>query len=256
MTTKLYFKNTYQYETESIINSIEKDEKGMFIVLNQTVFYPQGGGQPSDHGLIRNSSLEASVFHVTQIDEKILHYINIEKGEIHINDKIHCIIDDKRRLLNARYHTASHLISNVVEKLYPQLKAIKGHSFPGEAYVDFQIKTSQQTQLLEDEITKIIQSTTNDYVAKNDKTTIFYISPKEFEEKFYKLPYNIPYNKKFRVMQIENMSPIPCGGTHLSYINEIESIIITKIKMKNQIMRVSYTVANSAVAHSSAYNSQ
>lgn len=63
------------------------------------------------------------------------------------NITVNIKIDNSRRLLNARYHTAAHLLGNVVENMYPDLKAFKGHySFPGEAYVGFADIYSRQSK--------------------------------------------------------------------------------------------------------------
>lgn len=234
MTKKLYLQDTYQFDFEGLIQEAEKDEKGIFITLDQTAFYPQGGGQPSDHGVIRNDHFEANVLHVTQHGDQIRHYIEPIATELLAAQKVYGFVDQKRRLTNARYHTAGHLLSNIVEILNPKLKAIKGHSFPGEAYVEFQGNEAIDVETLQNRI--------NEAIARDDKTTIFEIDPLGFEKQFYKLPYSIPDNKKFRVMQIGNMSPVPCGGTHLSSIGEIGLIKINKIKNKNSILRVSYEV--------------
>lgn len=234
MTKKLYIQDTYQFDFEGLIQEAEKDEKGLFIILDQTAFYPQGGGQPSDHGVIRNDHFEANVLHVTQHGDQIRHYIEPIATELLAAQKVYGFVDQKRRLTNARYHTAGHLLSNIVEILNPKLKAIKGHSFPGEAYVEFQGNEVIDVETLQNRI--------NEAIARDDKTTIFEIDPLGFEKQFYKLPYSIPDNKKFSVMQIGNMSPVPCGGTHLSSIGEIGLIKIHKIKNKNSILRVSYEV--------------
>lgn len=234
MTKKLYLQDTYQFDFESLIQEVSKDEKGIFIILDQTAFYPQGGGQPSDHGVIRNDHFEANVIHIAQHRDQIKHYIEPIATEILVAQKVYGAVDQKRRLTNARYHTAGHLLGNIVEILNPKLKAMKGHSFPCEAYVEFQGDEAIDMGVL--------QNTINEAIARDDKTTIFEIDPKAFEKQFYKLPYSIPDNKKFRVMQIGNMSPVPCGGTHLSSIGEIGLIKINKIKNKNRILRVSYEV--------------
>ncbi|NDE82107.1 MAG: alanyl-tRNA editing protein [Chlamydiia bacterium] len=234
MTKKLYLQDTYQFDFESLIQEVGKDEKGIFIILDQTAFYPQGGGQPSDHGVVRNDHFEANVIHVAQYGDQIRHYIEPIATELLAAQKVYGVVDQKRRLTNARYHTAGHLISNIVEILNPKLKAMKGHSFPGEAYVEFQGDEAIDVETL--------QNTINEAIARDDKTTIFEIDPLGFEKQFYKLPYSIPDNKNFRVMQIGDMPPVPCGGTHLSSIGEIGLMRINKIKNKNGILRISYEV--------------
>ena len=234
MTKKLYLQDTYQFNFESLIQEVGKDEKGIFITLDQTAFYPQGGGQPSDRGVIKNDHFEMNVIHVVQYKDQIRHYIESTTSEILKTQKVHGIVDQKRRLTNARYHTAGHLLSNIVEMLNSKLKAVKGHSFPGEAYVEFQGGDPIDAEVL--------QKAINESIIKNDKTIVFEIDHTSFEKQFYKLPYSIPENKNFRVMQIGDMAPVPCGGTHLSLIGEIGMMKIKKIKNKNGILHISYEV--------------
>lgn len=235
MTKKLYLEDTYQFHFESVIEETGKDEKGIFVILDKSAFYPQGGGQPADQGIIKNDYFKADVIHVVQRGDEIRHHITLQTTEIPIGSKVYCLLNQERRLINARYHTAAHLLGNIVEILNPKLKAIKGHSFPSEAYVEFQgdDQTINSTTL---------QSTIDETIARNDKIIIFEISTEAFEEQFYKLPYSVPDNKKFRVIQIGKMPPIPCGGTHLAYIGEIGHMKISKLKTKNNCIHISYEV--------------
>lgn len=73
-TKKLYLEDIYQFHFEGLIQEVGKDEKGTFIILDQTAFYPQGGVQPSDHGIIRNDNFNANVVHVVQHGHQIKHY--------------------------------------------------------------------------------------------------------------------------------------------------------------------------------------
>jgi alanyl-tRNA synthetase len=77
---------------------------------------------------------------------------------------------------------------------------------------------------------------------KNDSTIAFEIDRLSFKKQLYRLPYILIDNKNFRVMQIIDMPPMPCGGTHLSSIREIGLMRINKIKNKNGILRISYEV--------------
>lgn len=234
MTKKIYLQYTYQFHFEALIQGSEKDEKGMFIILDQTAFYPQGGGQPSDHGIIGNDHFKANVLHVTQHGDQIRHYIEPTATELLTAQKVYGVVDQKRRLINARYHTAGHLLGNIVEMINSNLKAIKGHSFPNEAYIEFQGGDSVEVEILQNRI--------NDEIFKNQKIVAFEIEQLKFEKEYYKLPYTISNNKKFRVIQIGDMLPVPCGGTHLNSTAEIGSIRINKIKNKNKTLRISYEV--------------
>lgn len=88
------------------------------------------------------------------------------------------------------------------------------------------------------------QNLTSNIIAaaiKNDlATTTFEMLPDEFEVKYYKLPYVVPSNKKFRAMQIGDFMPVPCGGTHITNTAEIGEFTIRKISHKGGHMKISY----------------
>ena len=234
MTELLYLNDTYLFDCEAKILGQAQDDRGAYLVLDRTIFYPQGGGQPSDQGNIKAEEFNVEVTHVRQVDGEIRHYVNTVLNDIKVNKAVSCVVDKNRRLLNARYHTAAHLLGNAVEKIYPMLKAMKGHSFPQEAYLEF---SGSEIPDISEVMNNLQQAIEADLA-----TQIFEIDHMAFEEKFYKLPYKIPENKTFRVMQIGDYLPVPCGGTHLNHLAEIGTIKLGKIKAKNGLVRVSYEV--------------
>ena len=234
---QLYLQDTYLFESNAQIIECKTDEKNAtYILLNQTIFYPQGGGQPCDHGKIVGNDFKYSINNVQHVNDEIRHYI---AEDINIRDHlkncdVRCSVDQERRILNARYHTAGHLLGNVVEKLLPNLKAQKCHAFPREAYLEFRGDGIPNEGSLYDTLQNIID--------QNLVTKIFEIDRDTFESTYYRLPYKIPGNKKFRAVQIGDFPPIPCGGTHLASTKEIGGIILGKIKSKNGILKISFGI--------------
>jgi alanyl-tRNA synthetase len=227
MTKALYLENTYLFATEAKI--IEQRED--YIILDQTVFYPQGGGQPFDCGKIETPNTVMQIDAVRFIDNEIRHFGNIN-GDL-VQAKVFCTIDQERRLLNARYHTAGHLLANIIENIYQNLTPKKCHAFPGESYVEFQCDGTTYDF-------EAVQQRLNDDISTGSTTKIFEINRDLFEKKYYKLPYAIGDDKDFRVLQIGNYKPIPCGGTHLKNTQEIGIATIKKSKVKNNVLKVSY----------------
>jgi alanyl-tRNA synthetase len=236
MTEVFYLNYPYLTVLHSRIINFGLDDKGTYLVLDQTIFYPQGGGQPSDTGIIDLNEKEIHVSFVRHFPQEIRHYVsNIDDDFLNkdcLNANICSKIDMNRRYLNTRYHTAAHLLSNVVETISPELKAVKGHSFPNEAYVEF-----SGSSVLE---VPHIQEKLNEAIASNLETTVFEISLQEFEKNFHKLTYPVALHKDFRVVRIGNYFPIPCGGTHISKISEIGVMKIKKIKTKGEKTKISY----------------
>lgn len=109
----------------------------VYFVLNRSFFYPQGGGQKADQGKIITTSACYEVFDVRNVDGELRYYIVDNSTSIHPVEAATIKIDKERRAIISKYHTAGHLVAAVVEKENPELKAIKGMQFIGEAYIEF-----------------------------------------------------------------------------------------------------------------------
>ncbi len=244
MTNQLYLNDTYLLESPASIIAIDKDEKGFYIVLDQTIFYPQGGGQPADQGLIAINGIgDIAIFFVRRVEQEIRHYATdiegVQQGVNMIGRDVICKIDRAGRMLNAKYHTAAHLLGNVIEVINPNVKAVKGHSFPNEAYVEFVSSDLSHSDIInKDTVQEVLTKATMSSLT----IKAFAMLPAEFEQKFYKLPYPAPSNKVFRAVQIGHYDPVPCGGTHLREFAEVGDISIRKIHNKNGRVKISYDV--------------
>ena len=108
MTKLLYLGNSYLKEIESEIIEINKK----FLMLDQTIFYCQGGGQPYDTGKIIYKDKEYNIISVKNVEGKILHELENTEG-LNINDKIKCVINWGRRYKLMRMHTAAHLLGAI-----------------------------------------------------------------------------------------------------------------------------------------------
>ncbi|MDR1233750.1 MAG: hypothetical protein LBJ92_01185 [Holosporales bacterium] len=230
MTEFLYLTDSYLFETTARVVQQTAD----YLILDKTIFYPQGGGQPCDQGSITAYGVEIFINLVRMVDEEVHHY-----GEITgpIPEHVTCRIDKNRRILNAKHHTAGHLLAGCLECAHPQLTATKCHAFPNEAYVEFKGAVDLQPQS--------IQELVNQSIKQEIQTKVFEIDLASFENKYYRLPYTVPSNKPFQVLQIGDYKPVPCGGTHLSNTSEIGSILIKKVKTKDGVLKVSYEVCES-----------
>jgi len=74
----------------------------------------------------------------------------------------------------------------------------------------------------------------------NPSTRVFEMEPDAFESQFYPLSYRVLIHKAFRVIQIGDFLPVPCGGTHVAHVGEIGGFYLKKIKYKDKRIRVSY----------------
>jgi alanyl-tRNA synthetase len=236
MTKLLYLQDPKLFRIEAVIVDYGQDQRGSYVVLDQTVFYPQGGGQPADQGEIDLHDEGTLYVHDVRLeDSEVRHYVNELPGKNIKNRPVSIAIDPVRRGINTRCHSAGHLLGAVAEACYPNLQAIKGHHFPGEAYVEFLGEPDSDDP-------EALQSLIDSVISENLTVQTRNLEPNEAADIIVKLPYTIPTDKELRICEIGNYDPIPCGGTHVSSLSEIGSVKITKIKAKKGKTKISYEV--------------
>ena len=166
MTILLYIQNQQLYKTTAKVLEIVETEKGTALVLDQTNFYVQGGGQPGDQGIISNTQ---SSFLVTNTarneDTKVLHYGSFSNQEFQIGEEVILEIDVEKRVLNSKNHSAGHLIDLAIKNLGLDWVPGKGFHYPAGSYVEYQLQ-NDQTYDLENTKTQI-QDEYNLLVEKN-----------------------------------------------------------------------------------------
>ncbi len=218
MTKLLYLDHPEWMTYETTLSNTGKDDRGLYLVPKETIFYPQGGGQPSDQGYIEIGEVHINIHFVRQVDSEVRHYVDFYQLNW-INQSVTLHVEEKRRQLNTRYHTAGHLIGCVVESLFPNCKAIKGHQFPREAYVEFEGIINPSEEILETLQRKVSFDT-----SRNLKVN------------------RLEASDMVRAIEIERYPPVPCGGTHVSELQEIGIVTITKIKPKGGNTKISYGI--------------
>lgn len=234
-----YYKDTYKATDVAVIESVRCDDKGYFILLDHTIFYPQGGGQPSDQGQLRSDEITILVFSTKMVDGEIRHYTDKDFTYL-VGRQVSCHLDQEKRLQHSKLHTSGHLISNILESLYPSYKAIKGHHFPGECYVEFIAKNSDlkniDLELLKREMAVVI--------SQDQQVQSLFVTDEQFREICPDTSYSIPTNRRqsIRLVKIGNFSYQACGGTHIRSTSELKSLEIVKIKAKGSSLKVYYSM--------------
>ncbi|CEG56601.1 alanine--tRNA ligase-related protein [Legionella fallonii] len=220
-----------QYQNHGI------DELGAYITLDSTIFYPQGGGQPADQGTMIINDQIIEIHHVRTINNEVRHYTK-QPYSFNYGETVFSKIDTSKRWLHTRLHTAGHLLSNIMEKIHPEWMAIKGHHFPGEAYVEFKSKQSTNAIDLEELNQKI-----NHIIKSAPSLDTLFISGKELQQYCPNLPYAIPEEEQIRLIKIGDHPFQPCGGTHVSQLNELKEVQLIKAKIKQDRLKISYHLA-------------
>jgi len=214
MTEKLYLDNSYLFEFNSEVKSVTESDSGVEVLLSQTAFYPDAGGQPCDIGKINNIPVK----HVYENDDnEIVH--TLESADFSPGDLVHGIIDSKRRLDNMRAHTGQHILSQAFIRI-AGVETISAHMGLDESTVDLAVKSVN-----DDEIHKA-EEIANKIVMENLAIQIGYHNRDELEALSVR---RIPdRDGKFRVVKIGDFEITACGGTHCANTGEVGIVKILR----------------------------
>lgn len=235
-----YFDYPWSYEDKSTLVEIIENK---ILILDQTIFYPQGGGQPYDQGLIEHGENLFQVNEVRFIDGLVHHIGEIQNGEFKVGDLVTCKINQDRRILHSRLHSAGHLVDYALENLGFNWEPAKGYHFPDGPYVEYKcnkpLENFEPLKLdLEKELNKLINLGAEVSMKIMEKDQLYKIC------KF--VPDYLPLNKPIRaaIFHLKETDGgergIPCGGTHVQNLNQLGKMTIPKIKLKSGILRISY----------------
>lgn len=234
-----YMEGMFLYEDTAQIIDIENlENEKQAIVLDQTIFYPQGGGQPYGQGIIENENGKFVVEEVRLVDFAVKHVGHFESGSFENKETVNLKIDKNRRNLNSRNHSGGHLIDMALDKLDYNFVPLKGYHFPDGPYVEY--KTNVEN--LDKEKLKVdLEKNCNELIKENHKTKISFMQKSEMSKYCKFVPDYLPENKPARVVLYGNFG-IPCGGTHVSELSEIGTVIIRKIKNDGENIKIAYSV--------------
>ena len=187
------------------------------IILDETVFYPESGGQVADIGQIKKGKNIFQVSDTRRIDGVILHVGKLKSGNIKKSDSVKVSIDFERRLDIARNHTATHILQAALRKALGTHVKQKG-SLVAPEYLRFDF--THFKALGRDELSRI-EELVNAHILDNDKTNITTMSIQQAKKLGALAFFEDKYQDKVKVMSISNYSKELCGGTHLDSTGQI-----------------------------------
>ncbi len=235
MTKLNYLNDTYLFESNAIFVEIKENEKGNAVILDETIFYPQGGGQPADKGEIVSENAVFLVIDV-RLDEKgtVWHFGEFKNGEFQKGEKVILKIDKDRRILNAKLHSAGHLLDCAVTKMgIENLKPTKGFHFPDGPYVEYDGTVENPAELIPE-----LEKTINDLIEQDLKIEKVDLSPEEAKQQ----EIRVPQGKPAHIVRFAGFPTCGCGGTHINSASEIGKVIVRKIKSKKGKTKIAYSV--------------
>ncbi len=231
MTKPLYLENAYQKEFDATITSIQNND----LELDQTLFYPESGGQLGDKGTLTHNGKSYQVLSCKKEQGKIIHHLESTEG-LKINEKIHGILDWPWRYKMMRMHTAAHVLSSIINKETNAL--ITGNQLgQDKSRVDFDLEKFDREQL------GSYIGKANTALEKGAEVSAYTISRKEAESisNLCKLAKGLPLAiQDIRILKIGDIDEQPDGGTHVKNTREIGKLIFLSVDNKGASRRRIY----------------
>ncbi len=234
-TTRLYLNDEHCFEAHATVVAVREDA----LAFDQSCFYPGGGGQPSDEGLVRLA--DGSAFEVASVKaeaEDVLWHIG--HGPIEgkwVGQAAQLSINSERRIAFSRYHTVLHVLNTVVLREHGGW--ITGAQIATDyARIDFKLDTLSAALCAE------LELKVNGVLAANHALRSYYLPKAEFNARpdlLRTLEVKPPvYNGQVRVVEIAGFESQACGGTHVDHTGEVGRFSITKTENKGKINKRLY----------------
>ncbi len=223
--TELLFRTEpYTRTCEARVSAVD----GEAVRLDRTVFYPVGGGQPGDTGILRTDDGTEIAVRDTRKGEgadDILHLIDPDTPPPAPGSRVVAELDWERRYRHMRMHTCLHLLSAVIDAPVTggQLSAEKGR-------LDFDVDTKLEKSAVQDELNVLIAQDLP-VAARWMSDEALAAQPELVKTMRVKPPSG---QGRVRVINVEGIDLQPCGGTHVARTGEIGLVIVRKIENKGR----------------------
>ncbi len=196
------------------------------VVLDRTVFYPLGGGQPGDTGTMTWKDGNAAIIDTRYGEGSTIRHIVEDGARLpEVGDRVHVSLDWQRRYCHMRMHTALHLLGSVL-----RYDVTGGNISVDKSRLDFD---------MEDTIDKeAVGAALKELIAADRAVSCRWITDEELDAQpdlVRTMSVQPPRGKgKVRLLEIEGVDLQPCGGTHLRSTAEVGNVRIGKVEKKGK----------------------
>ena len=209
-TIKLYENDSYIKDFTATVVSCTETDGGFLVVLDKTAFFPEGGGQDADKGVIGG----IEVLDVQIKDDIIYH--KLEKP-LEIGSVVDCSIDWETRFSRMQNHTGEHIVSGVIHRTF-------GYNNVGFHMNDTLVTFDVDGPLTDDDI-KLVEKKANEAIYANNSIKAIYPTPEELPDYDYRSKLDI--TEGVRLIEIENTDLCACCAPHVARTGEVGIIKIT-----------------------------
>jgi len=232
MTTKLYYQDSEISSAVVQVIDSGKDQNGYYVILDQSCFYPEGGGQPADTGEIG----PAKVWTVQSVNGEIRHYTDTELPK----ERFSAQLDEQRRWDHMQQHAGQHLLSALFEDTLG-LKTQSFHLGKERVTIDLDLDTAAKKQLQE------IEKKANELIGQALPISTSWVTSEKANTLNLRKPPVV--DGDIRLVEIEGIDLNACGGTHPKTTAEIGLLKIISTEKNKGGMRVYFLCGNRAMQY-------
>ena len=230
-------------EKRSFTSEVIFSKKGQ-ISMKNTFFYPEGGGQLCDTGVINWEGKQSKVIDVQKVGDVVIHHL---EGEIPpVGAKVSGIIDDNRRTGLSSHHTATHLIGAAARQILgPHVWQAGASKYVDRARLDI-----THHRRLTREVIDNLESTVNQMILDNHPVKTEFHSREDADRLYGNILYQggAPKYREVRVVEIPGVDVQACAGTHVTTTSRLEAVKVLRTeRIQDGVERIEFSAGPAAV---------
>ena len=215
MQRHIYLEDTYRFSVTTRVVDAGTSELGNWLTLQDNIFHPQGGGQPSDVGTVDGVAVRP--FKAPDTKE---HVVRLSCERLFtLGDEVTSAVDPEVRRRHAALHTCGHVVDGIVREL-GFTHRVSNH-FPGQARIEFDAGEGGKPDL--QKLAATVEERTRQAI--------------EADRKVYATERG-----ELRIIGIDGLHEDPCGGTHVTSLGQLAGFRLRSIKVKSGVLKVGYDV--------------
>jgi len=229
-----YQKDQKKLSFSTRIKSVIEKEGKVLLSLEETYFYPEGGGQPADEGTINGKP----VHHVFLEEGEVYHQLDAFSG-LTIHMPVTCEVSRKTREDHSVQHTAQHVLTAVLKDEF-SVDTVSFHLGKVHATID----TAEEVSL---DVARQAEDMVNGYIGEDLKVSIYHKDPRG--AKALPLRKSLSVEKDIRIVQVGDVDYCGCGGTHVNSLKELQLFKIMQVEKYKGGSRLYYVAGHRALRY-------
>jgi alanyl-tRNA synthetase len=210
-------------EADTVLRVAERTNGWLLAKLEESPFYPEGGGQTSDTGLVETPSGRARVVDVYRVGDDQALALETVEGELGAGEPVRALVERERRLDTMRNHTATHLLHAALRRrLGDHVRQAGSYVGPDKLRFDF----THGERLSPDDVAEV-ERLVGGWLASNHAVRALETTRDEAERLGAMALFGEKYGERVRMVEIDGVSRELCGGTHVSATSEIGLFHVT-----------------------------